>query len=208
MHYKLIKKQKQFNMKILKIDSSSNKVNSMSRKFTDKIVNQLAKQNKHTEIIERDTTYSDIPFIDMEILGSLFVQGKRTQEQKQALKFSDELVDEFISADVVILGAPFYNFSVPASLKAYFDLISRAGRTFGYDSDGVPFGMVPNKKIYVVITSGGTEIGGDADFLSGYIKYFFSFLGITDVTLVPLDQLGRKGEEKIQQAEKFIQTIN
>jgi len=193
-------------MNILKINSSSNKLTSVSREFADKVVDQLVKENSSASVIERDVAYSNIPFVDEQIIDALSAQGERSKEQQQALKLSDELVDELIAADIIVLGAPMYNFCVPASLKAYFDLIARAGRTFKYTDNG-PVGLVSGKKAYAVISTGGIELGSDDDFSSKYIKQFLAFIGITDVTLVALDQLMFKAEEKMQNAEAFIGRI-
>jgi FMN-dependent NADH-azoreductase len=193
-------------MKILNINSSSNKSASTSTNFADKVVAQLVKENEGATVAKRHTTYSDLPFIDESILGALFVQGERTAEQKEALKLSDELVNEVIDADVLVIGTPIYNFSVPASLKAYFDLIARAGLTFKYGETG-PIGLLENKKAYIVMSSGGTEIGSDADFAGNYIKHFLGFIGITDVEFVKLDQLMFGSEPKIEAANKKIAEI-
>ena len=193
-------------MKILNINSSSNKSASTSTNFADKVVAQLVKENEGATVVKRHTTYSDLPFIDESILGALFPQGERTEEQKKALTLSDELVDEVLAADVLVIGAPIYNFSVPASLKAYFDLIARAGLTFKYSETG-PIGLLENKKAYVVVSSGGTEIGSSDDFAGNYIKHFLGFIGIKDVEFVRLDQLMFSSETKINEANKKIVEI-
>jgi len=193
-------------MKILKINSSSNKLTSVSRAFTEKVITHLLKSNKDAEVIERDAAYSDIPFVDEGILSALFVVGERDKDQIKALEFSDELVNEVFSADVIVVGAPIYNFGIPASLKAYFDLIARVGVTFKYTETG-PVGLLENKKVFAVISSGGTEVGSHFDYSSGYIKLFFSLIGITDVTIIPVDQLLFKGEVNMQKAEELIATL-
>ncbi|WP_439132051.1 FMN-dependent NADH-azoreductase [Polaribacter sp.] len=193
-------------MKILNINSSSNKSGSTSTNFADKVVAHLLKENEGSTVVKRHTTYSNIPFIDESILGALFPQGERTEAQKKALQLSDELVDELFEADVLVIGAPIYNFSVPASLKAYFDLIARAGLTFKYGEAG-PIGLLENKKAYIVMSSGGTEIGSEADFAGNYIKHFLGFLGITNVEFVKLDQLMFGSEPKIEAANKKIAEI-
>lgn len=193
-------------MNILNINSSSNKENSTSTTYSQKLIEQLKTQFPEATVVERHTTYSDLPFIDQDILGALFVKGERTPEQKQALALSDLLVQEVMEADTIIISAPIYNFSVPASLKAYFDLIARAGLTFAYSENG-PVGLLQNKKAYIVMTSGGTEIDSEIDFAGKYIRHFLGFLGITDVEFVKLDQLMMKAEEKIEMAEQQLATL-
>jgi len=150
-------------MNILNINSSSNKEDSTSSSYAQQIVEKLVNLNPGAVVVERHATYSDLPFINEEILGALFVKGEKTDEQKEALAISDKLVDELRTADTIVLSAPIYNFSVPASLKAYFDLVARAGLTFQYTENGSE-GLLKGKKAYVVISSGGTEINSEIDF--------------------------------------------
>ena len=111
-----------------------------------------------------------------------------------------------MKADYIIIGAPIYNFSIPAALKAYFDLIARVGLTFKFTENG-PVGLLKGKKAFVVISSSGTAIGSAIDFSSKYIIHFLSFLGITDVALISLDQLLFKQEEIIKQVAHKIEQI-
>ena len=173
-------------MKVLKINSSSDRSTSKSRKYVDKLVGRLQEQSPNLLIAERDVTYSDLPFVNDKMLSALFVKGEHTKEQREILRLSNMLIDELIDTDTLVIGAPIYNFSVPASLKAYFDLVARAGRTFKYTENGA-VGLLEGKKPYIVITSGGTEVGSDVDFASNYITHFLGFIGITDVEIIPVD---------------------
>lgn len=193
-------------MNILKIDSSSNRQSSTSKAYADKLLHRIQEIKGDVNVVERHTTYSDLPFINEVMLSGLFVNGKYTPEQEEALSISHELVDEILEADTIIISAPIYNFSVPASLKAYFDLISRAGLTFQYTENG-PVGLLKNKKAYVVMSSGGTEIGSDVDFAGSYVKHFLGFIGITDIEVIKLDQLMFDAESKQAEADKQIQTL-
>lgn len=193
-------------MKILNIISSSNKTASTSTNFAEKVVAKLVKENSDATVKTRHTTFSNLPFIDDVMLSALFTQEEKTPEQKESLAISNELTNELLEADVLVIGAPIYNFSVPASLKAYFDLVARAGLTFKYTENG-PEGLLKNKKAYIVVSSGGTEIGSDIDFAGNYIKHFLRFLGITDVEFVKLDQLMFGSEPKIESAHKVIEAI-
>ena len=193
-------------MKILNINSSSNKTTSTSTNYAEKVVEKLISENQDTTIVTRHTTYSNLPFIDESILGALFPAGERTEAQKKALELSDELTNELLDADVVVISAPIYNFSIPASLKAYFDLVARAGLTFRYTETG-PIGLLKTKKVYIVVSSGGTEIGSSLDFAGKYIQQFLAFLGATNVEFVELDQLMIKGEEKLVSANNKVASI-
>lgn len=99
------------------------------------------------------------------------------------LTFSDQLINEVKAADVIVLGVPVYNFSIPATLKAWIDLVARARETFRYTENG-PVGLLENKKVYLVMASGGVPLESEMDFASNYLKFFMQFIGITDVTLV------------------------
>jgi FMN-dependent NADH-azoreductase len=193
-------------MNILNINSSSNKNTSTSTEYAQKVVDRLTNLYPNATVVNRHTTYSDLPFIDEEILGALFVKGERTEEQKEALQISDTLVEELHAADTIVISTPIYNFSIPASLKAYFDLVARAGLTFKYTENG-PEGLLKDKKAYIVISSGGTEINSEIDFAGKYIKHFLGFLGITDVEFVHLDQMMFKSEEKIEVANEQLAMI-
>ena len=170
------------------------------------MLNKLEEQNETLEIKKRHTTYSDIPFVDEEILSGFFAKGERTDNQKNALKLSDSLVQELKWADILVLSTPIYNFSIPASLKAYFDLVARAGLTFKYTENG-PVGLLQNKKAYIVMSSGGTEIGSDIDYAGRYVKHFLAFLGIFDVTFINLDQLMMANDVKRKQALEQIELL-
>ncbi|MEO1051301.1 MAG: NAD(P)H-dependent oxidoreductase [Bacteroidota bacterium] len=192
--------------RILKINASARKTGSTSRELVDKIINQLVQSADDYEVINRDLL-DGVPLLTEEVIGSFFTpESNRTAAQKEALTTSDSLAEELKLADVIVLGTPIYNFSVPGSLKAYFDLIARAGVTFQYTGNG-PVGLLKNKKAIVAITSGGTAIGSDMDFASDYIKLFLGFIGITDVTFVNADQLMFNGTEKLEEVNQSISAI-
>lgn len=193
-------------MKILKINSSANTSTSVSRKYVDAIVNKIKEQNKDAEVIDRDVVKDELPHLNGAMLDSFFAQEERTAAQKEAVKVSDKLVEELLSADTLVIGAPIYNFSLPATLKTYIDLIVRAGITFKYTEQG-PVGLVGNKKAYIVIPSGGVALNSEVDFNTPYIKQVLAFLGITDVTIIALDQLMMGAEAKIKQAEAQIDAL-
>lgn len=193
-------------MNLLKINSSSNRTDSISRKYVAEISAKIQSQSSHLEVIERDVAYSELPFLDESLLNAFFAKEERTLEQQETLRLSDTLVNELMKADYIIIGAPIYNFSIPAALKAYFDLIARVGLTFKFTENG-PVGLLKGKKAFVVISSSGTAIGSAIDFSSKYIIHFLSFLGITDVALISLDQLLFKQEEIIKQVAHKIEQI-
>lgn len=193
-------------MKILKINSSANTQTSVSRKYVDVIVNKIKENNNDAEISSRDVVTSNLPHLNGAMLDSFFAQQERTKEQTEAVKVSDQLVNELKAADILVIGAPIYNFSIPATLKTYIDLIARAGLTFKYTENG-PVGLLENKKAYIVVTSGGVAVNSPVDFNTPYLKQFLAFIGITDVTVIAVDQLMMGAEDKMKSADKAIENL-
>ena len=188
-------------MKILKINSSIQTEKSVGRKLVDQLVSKLT--DTENNIIERDLA-KGIPLLTQDMVNAFYTpEDKHTDDQKEQVVTSNLLIKEIEDSEIIVMGIPIYNFSVPASVKAYFDLIARVGITFKYTDKG-PVGLFENKKVYVVITSGGTGFMSDADFASGYIKHFLGFIGITDVNFILADQLMMNSEVQIENAEKQI----
>jgi len=193
-------------MKLLNINTSSNRSGSVSAQYGKQLIALFKESNPQLEITERHTTYSDLPFVDETMLGAFFAKDQLTDEQRKAVAMSEALVQELLKSDVLVITAPIYNFSVPASLKAYFDLVARAGKTFKYTETG-PQGLLVNKKAYVVISSGGTAIGSEIDFAGRYVEHFLNFLGITDVEMIRLDQLMIDAESRTRAAADHIKQL-
>ena len=127
---------------------------------------------------------SGLTFIDENWINANFTDpADRNAAQKEVLRFSDQLINEVKTADVLVLAVPIYNFGIPAALKAWIDLVARARETFRYTEQG-PIGLLENKKVYLVMASGGVPLESDVDFASNYLKFFMQFIGISDVTLV------------------------
>ncbi len=189
-------------MKILHIDASPRFGESISRKLSQTVVDSLRQNNSGAvEVVTRDLVKSNLPFVDGEMIGSYFTPpADRSEAQKSAIKFSDTLTNELLTADVVVVGTPMWNFGIPATLKAWIDLVARVGVTFKYGPQG-PVGLLEGKKVYFAIATGGTPIGSDWDQTSGHLKTFFGFLGIADQELVAADGIqGEGGEAKIAAA--------
>ncbi|MCL4161734.1 UNVERIFIED_CONTAM: hypothetical protein GTU68_025566, partial [Idotea baltica] len=157
---------------ILHIDSSAHYETSKSRAASAKIVADLLEEGD--TLTYRDLTAYPLPQIDAAWADA---------SDQAVLTLSDTVVEEIQKADTIIIGAPMYNFSGPASLKAWMDLVARPRVTFSYTFSG-PIGLLNNKKAIVVIASGGVAIGSAYDFLSPHIRHFLGFLGITDVTIL------------------------
>ncbi len=176
------------NKTILHIDSSGRNKGSVTRQVSKIIVKQLTTKFPKAAVVSRDATQG-LRFVDEQWIGANFTQeNERTKEQNTKLLASDELVSELQVADYIVIGSPIYNFSIPASLKAWVDMVARAGVTFKYTNDG-PVGLLENKKVYIAMASGGIEIGKEYDFSSGYLKQVLGFLGIKDVTIIDSNKL-------------------
>jgi len=188
---------------ILRVDSSMRTEGSISRNLADKLVERLS--DGSTQVTERDLA-NGIELINENWIGSNFTDpADRSDEQKTSLATSDELVNELREADTVVITAPVYNFHVPAALKAWIDMVARARETFRYTEEG-PVGLLTGKKVYVVMTSGGTVLGAENDFVSGWLKYILAFMGMTDVTFIDSSGL-MLDETKAEKAKAEIADV-
>ncbi|QFT57863.1 FMN-dependent NADH-azoreductase [Sulfitobacter sp. THAF37] len=190
-------------MSILRIDSSANTTDSITRTLTDRIVAQLG----DTDIVTRDLALEPLPQITHTwAVARTTPEADRAPEQVEALKESDKLVAELLAADTIVIGAPVYNFGVPASLKAWIDLVARVGVTFRYTETG-PEGLVKGKRVIIAMASGGTPAGSSADFVSGYLKFVLGFMGMDDVTVIAADALAKDAEGTVARANDQIEKI-
>lgn len=188
---------------ILHVNSSGRQTDSVSRQLTAEIVEGLRGNSNRVDVISRDLNHG-VEFVDEEWIAANFTpREERTAAQRLRLKGSDKLVEELEAADTIVIGVPIYNFGIPAALKAWLDQIARAKRTFEYTPEG-PRGLLSDKRAYVVITSGGVPVDSPLDFATGYIRQVLGFLGITDVTIIPADQLTHGADEKLAAARDFI----
>jgi len=191
-------------MKILKINSSIQTEKSVGRKLADQLVSRFT--NNESKVIERDLA-KGLPLLTQDMVNAFYTpENKHTDDQKEQVAISNLLIKEIEDSEIIIMGIPIYNFNIPASVKAYFDLIARVGITFKYTEKG-PVGLFKNKKVYVIVTSGGTPFMGNGDFASPYIKHFLGFIGITDVNFISADQLVANSEIQIENAEKQIEEL-
>ena len=192
-------------MKILRIDSSASTETGKSRLLTTRIIDELKKLGKSPEVTVRDLNES-LPQVDGSwIVANNTKVGDLADEQKKTLSLSDKLVAEIEAADTLIIGVAVYNFSIPASLKLWVDLICRAGKTFKYSDKG-PEGLMTDKKAIICFASGGTPFGSDIDFASGYIRHILGFIGIKDVTFIKADK-HLMDNQSVNRANSAIDTL-
>lgn len=166
---------------ILRIDASMRVAGSNSRKLAQQLIETIS--NEDTQLTHRDLK-SGLPFVNEQWINANFTPTEqRSNEQQQVLGTSDLLIEELEVADTLVIAVPIYNFGVPAAFKAWIDMVARAKRTFEYSPNG-PKGLLTGKKAYVVITSGGTKLGSEIDFVSSWIIHVLSFIGITDSQII------------------------
>ena len=190
---------------LLRIDASMRKNGSYSRKLSDRLIDQLHTQQPHT-LISRDLA-EGVPHINEAWINANYTNvSERSPEQHVALSYSDVLASELEKADVVVIGLPIYNFGVPAAFKAWIDQVVRAKLTFRYGETG-PEGLLKNKMAYIILSSGGTELGSDIDFVSSYIRHVLGFIGINDVTFIDSSGIGKDEEKVLANAHTAIDGI-
>jgi len=187
---------------ILHINSSIRSAGSVSRQLTAEFLNKWKAVQSDDIIIERDLAVDAVPHLTEQMMGAFFTPvDQRSAEQNETVKLSDVLIAELFRADVIVLGAPMYNFSISSTLKAWIDHVSRAGVTFNYTETG-PVGLVRDKKVYVFTARGGVYSEGPAksmDFQETYLRAVLGFIGLTDVTFVRAEGLAM-GESAVDAA--------
>ncbi len=161
-------------MKLLHIDSSALGGNSISRQLTAAVVEAWRKALPDLVVDYRDLDSEPVPH-----LTGASLAGTNEAEKADA----ERTLQQFLEADVLVIGAPMYNFTVPSTLKAWIDRIAVAGRTFRYTENG-PEGLAGGKRVIVVSTRGGLHTGAPTDFQEPYLRQIFAFLGINDVEFV------------------------
>ena len=180
-------------MKLLHIDSSVLDAQSVSRQLTAEVVAEWRRVHPDIDVEYLDLAADAPSHFDIHSLGAKTgAQAEPTERQAHENAVSERLVSQFLAADVVVVGAPLYNFSVPTQLKAWLDRVAQKGRTFSYGATG-PVGLAGDKTVIVVSTRGGmystTEGGRAAEHQESYLKVMFGFFGITDVRIVRAEGL-------------------
>ena len=186
-------------VKLLRVDSSGRYEGSSTRALTDSLIEALASGDKALDVTQRDLA-KGMPHVDESWIQANFTDAEeRSDEQMERLQFSDNLVAEIQTANVVVIGVPIYNFGVPAKLKAWVDMIARARLTFRYTENG-PEGLMKGKKAYLVVASGGVAVDSELDFATPYMRQALRFIGITDIEVIGAEQQMSRGEETVASA--------
>ena len=188
-------------MTTLHIDSSARTEGSVTRDLSARIVARLG-----GAVIRRDLNVALPHITEGWVTANFTPADQRDEIQRDTLALSDALVDELKAADTIVIGAPLYNFGVPAALKAWIDLVARAGLTFRYTENG-PVGLLDGKRAILAIASGGTGVGSEIDFATGYLRHVLGFIGITDVQVIAADRVMSGGDAAIAHAVAEIDRI-
>lgn len=190
-------------LNVLQVNASARTAASTSRELSDNLIEALDDRYGGVRQVHRDLSRR-IPFVDEAWIEANFTPDEsRSETHHAALAFSDTLVAELKEADVLVIGVPMYNFNIPASLKAWIDMIARARLTFRYTENG-PKGLLENKKAYLVVATGGVPVGSPMDFATPYLKHALGFIGITDVQIIAADRLNSHADESMDAARARI----
>jgi len=192
-------------MKIYQINCSARKNGSASRELAKKLLDKIKKPED--KVIYRDLDDEMLFVAGLTESGMSIPENERTEHHKKMFELSDKLVKELKDSDIIIISTPIYNFGPPATLKAWSDLAARVKSTFKYSEDGKQIGLLENKKVYLVITSGGTRVESKDDYLTPWIKHVLNFFGITNIQIISADQMSIDYEGSIKRAEEEINKI-
>ena len=192
-------------MKIYQIDSSARKEGSSSRALAKKLLDKIKKPDD--EVIYRDLDDEMVFVSGLTESGMKIDKKDQTEHHKKMFELSDTLVKELKESDIIIISAPIYNYGPPATLKAWADLAARVKETFKYNEDGSRVGLLEDKQVYLIITSGGTKINSKDDFLTPWLTHVLNFFGIKRIDIIAADQMAIDYEKSIKQAEKQIENI-
>lgn len=178
-------------MQILRIDSATTGEQSISRKLTDALVAHFTAKHPDATVIERDLVAEPLPHIDP-ITTKAIRTPPETHEEAVAAAYPDQraVLDEFLASDVVIVGAPMYNFSIPSQLKAWLDRLGVPGVTFKYSEKG-PEGLAGGRKVVVASARGGAYTNDQvAENQESLLATFFGFIGVDDLHFVRVEKAG------------------
>ncbi|HEX2535673.1 MAG TPA: NAD(P)H-dependent oxidoreductase [Chitinophagaceae bacterium] len=184
-------------LRILRLDSSARSEASLSRRLTGLLIEKLSLLQP---ALVTERPLAEVPLLNEAAVTGMFLPAeKRTIAHYEALTPSDILIAELRQSDVLVIGAPVYNFFLPAALKAYIDQVVRFGVTFRLGASGAQ-GLLPALKAYVIITSEGTEYNSAVEFGSRYLRFVLNYIGISDVHFIDATNTAERGREAVETA--------
>jgi FMN-dependent NADH-azoreductase len=191
---------------LLKIQTSLAGSQGQSSLLADQFISTWLARNPDGRVVIRDLSRDVVPHLTAERFAAFGTNPEeRTAGQRAIVAESDALIDELRAADTIVFAVPMYNFSVPSTLRSYFDHIARAGVTFRYTATG-PEGLLTGKRAYVFITRGGIH-AGPADTQTPYLRQFLGFIGITNVEFLYAEGLAYGDETREKNLSAAAQTI-
>ncbi len=198
-------------MNLLHIDSSILGDHSVSRKVSSAVVEKLRHQHPQLEVVYRDVAADPVPAVSGLTLSAAFVPAdQHSPALQQDLAQGTAVVDEFLAADIVVIGAPMYNFTIPVQLKAWVDRVAVAGKTFRYTAAGVE-GLAGNKRVILASAQGGHY---DADgpraaleHQESYLRSILGFLGISHIDVVRAAGVNLGPEQKQQGVDAALAQV-
>ncbi len=189
---------------LLKVQASLFGEQGQSSQLANRFIDRWLAEHPEGQVVVRDLNTNPLPHLTAERFQAFSTKpADRTPKQQAIVAESDALIAELTNADTIVLAVPMYNFSVPSTVRTYFDHIARAGVTFRYTEKG-PEGLIKGKKTFLFLTRGGVY-SGSADTQTPYLKQFLSFIGLDDLTFIQADGLSM-GEETRSRALTLAQT--
>ncbi|NGM87695.1 FMN-dependent NADH-azoreductase [Parapusillimonas sp. SGNA-6] len=199
-------------MKLLHIDSSITGADSVSRALTRNAVAEWTKDHPDTQVDYLDLAADAPSHLSVDSLGFRLPPTSEalSEVQQRENALSEALVSQFLAADVIVIGAPLYNFSIPTQLKAWIDRIAQAGRTFKYTEAGA-VGLAGGKTVIIALSRGGvystSEAGRAMEHQESYLQTIFGFFGISDIRIVRAEGVNLGGDTRDQAMTSAIETI-
>jgi len=176
--------------KILNIISSPRGTDSYSIQLAQALIDKLNSAYPGSDVKTVDLVKRKFPHLEEAALASFFTPvDKHSEKDREAIRHSDEAIREIMEAEILVIGAPMYNFTIHSTLKAWIDHIVRKGITFSYSEKG-PEGLVKGKKVYLILSTGGVYSDGPMkayDFVEPYLRWMLGFIGLTDITILRVE---------------------
>lgn len=195
---------------VLIIESSARQQDSVSRQLTRDFIQQWQAAHPGDQINVRDVAANPLPHLDADLLGGWMKPAEqRSMPEQEAFGRSNQLTDELLAADVLVMAAPMYNFTIPSTLKAWLDHVLRAGITFKYTPTG-PQGLLQGKRAIVLTARGGIHAGAGSDHQEPYLRQAMAFIGIHDVEFIHAEGLNMSGdfhEKGVNQAKARLAAL-
>ncbi len=195
---------------VLIIESSARQQDSVSRQLTRDFIQQWQAAHPGDQINLRDVAANPLPHLNADLLGGWMKPAEqRSMPEQEAFERSNQLTDELLAADVLVMAAPMYNFTIPSTLKAWLDHVLRAGITFKYTPTG-PQGLLQGKRAIVLTALGGIHAGAGSDHQEPYLRQAMAFIGIHDVEFIHAEGLNMSGdfhEKGVNQAKARLAAL-